>query len=328
MSKSLLITGGHGFLGRSVVKEFIANSDYEKVETFGTSEFDLRDRAAVRQLLLEKQPSTVVHLAARVGGIGANMVEPGTFFYDNLLMGLNLIEECRLFGIDKFLTTSTVCSYPKFTPIPFKESDIWNGYPEETNAPYGIAKKALMVQLDAYKQQYGFNGSTVLLTNLYGPDDNFDLQTSHVIPAMIRKFHAAKIEKSKSVTLWGDGSPSREFLHVSDAARAIRLATEHPSPPSPMNIGTGREVMMLELAQIIQSAVGFEGDIVWDSSKPNGQPRRCLDTRLAQSALNFKPEISLDAGISSLYSHFIEHLAEIISTGRANNITTRATANS
>lgn len=311
--KRLLITGSNGFLGRAVVPEFQNNSvDYDSIDTFRSSQYDLRKAEAIEDLLNDKKPDTIVHLAATVGGIGANMKHPGTFFYENLIMGTQLIERARLHGVKKFVLIATICAYPKFTPVPFKESDLWNGYPEETNAPYGIAKKALMVQLEAYRKEYGFQGISLLPVNLYGPGDNFDLESSHVIPAMIRKMHTAKENDEASVTLWGDGSPSREFLYVEDAARAIRLATDHYNSPEPVNLGSGHEISMKRLAEVIRNTVGFNGEIIWDTGKPNGQPRRCLDVNRAKQ-FGFTANITLPMGLEMTYKWFTENISEISS---------------
>ena len=232
------------------------------------------------------------------------MRHPGKFFYDNMIMGCNLIEQARRSGTKKVVLLGTICAYPKFTPVPFKEEDLWLGYPEETNAPYGIAKKALMVQLAAYKQEYGMNGITLLPVNLYGPRDNFDLESSHVIPAMIRKIHQAKLNGEAVVTLWGDGSPSREFLYVEDAARAIRLATELYDDTEPVNLGSGKEINMRQLADMVKNVIGYDGEIIWDSSKPNGQPRRCLDVNRAKERFGFTSNMTLPMGLSLTYNWF------------------------
>lgn len=325
MSK-LLITGGSGFLGQAVVSEFTRNpGEFTSLDTFRSTEYDLREKDAIIALLQDKRPDTIIHLAAVVGGIGANQKHPGRFFYENLVMGVELIEQARLFGVKKFVAIATICAYPKFTPVPFKESDLWIGYPEETNAPYGIAKKMLLVQLDAYKKEYGFNGISILPVNLYGPRDNFDLESSHVIPAMIRKFHDAKEAGLPSVTLWGDGSPSREFLYVDDAALGIRLATEKYHSPDPVNLGSGHEIKMKELADAIKHCVGFQGDIVWDSSKPNGQPRRCLDTSRAKAGFGFTANVTLPMGLDLTYRWFKEHYEKIQNAEKATSQRVRAT---
>lgn len=309
--KTLLITGAHGFLGQAVVEEFARNpGSFTRIETFRSTQYDLRDQAQVKAVIQDKKPDAIIHLAAVVGGIGANQKYPGTFFYENLMMGAQLIEEARLFGIKKFVALGTICSYPKFTPVPFKESDIWNGYPEETNAPYGLAKKMLLVQLQAYKQEYGFNGISLLPVNLYGPRDNFDLNSSHVIPAMLRKFHEAKERGASEVTLWGDGSPSREFLYVDDAARAIRLALERYDGSDPVNIGSGQEIHMKNLAETVKKVVGFEGEIIWDTSKPNGQPRRCLDISKAKE-FGFSANMTLPMGLDITYRWFLDNFEAI-----------------
>lgn len=307
--KNILITGASGFLGQSLCAELKKNcSTLENLHTFRSSQYDLRDPQAVKDLLNDKPADTIIHLAAKVGGIGANMKYPGTFFYDNLMMGVQLIEQARLNAVKNFVAIGTICSYPKFTPVPFKESDFWIGYPEETNAPYGLAKKMLTVQLEAYRKEFGFNGITLLMVNLFGPGDNFDLESSHVIPAMIRKFHTAKITNAPFVTLWGDGSPSREFLYVDDAARAIRLASEKYKSSEPVNIGSGMEISMKELALAVKKTVGYQGDLHWDSSKPNGQPRRCLDVSKARE-FGFSSNIMLPYGLELTYQWYQENIA-------------------
>lgn len=306
----ILVTGGHGFLGRAVVNELRENyGSPVEISTFRSREYDLRDPAAVRRLLDDKRPDIIIHLAATVGGIGANKKHPGRFFYDNITMGVHLIEEARRAGVQKFVLAGTICSYPKFTPVPFREEELWNGYPEETNAPYGIAKKALMVQLQSYRAEYGFNGITLLPVNLYGPGDNFDLETSHVIPAMIRKFHTAKENGVEAVTLWGDGTPSREFLYVDDAARAIRLATAQYESSAPVNIGSGKEIAMSRLATMVQQVVGYQGEIIWDTEKPNGQPRRCLDVTRAGAEFGFLANVTLPFGLELTYEWFCDNIA-------------------
>jgi len=261
----VLVTGGAGFLGAVLVDTLRARGCRDIVIP-RSREYDLRESDAVVRLYEAARPQVVIHLAATVGGIGANRGNPGRFFYDNAIMGIQLMEHARRSGVEKFVALGTVCAYPKFTPVPFKEDDLWNGYPEETNAPYGLAKKMLLVQCQAYRAQYGFNAIFLLPVNLYGPRDNFDLQSSHVIPAMIRKFLAAKEQGAATVVLWGDGSPTREFLHVEDAAEAIALATERYDGPEPVNVGSGQEISIRELAELISSEVGFRGEIVWDTS--------------------------------------------------------------
>src|SRR5262245_37525934 len=280
-NKQVIVTGGAGFLGSCVVEK-LRRRGCENIIVPRSKDCDLRDRDAIIRLLEPAKVDIVIHLAAIVGGIGANHANPGKFFYDNAIMGIQLMESARQFGVGKFVGVGTVCSYPKFTPVPFKETDLWNGYPEETNAHYGLAKKMMLVQAQSYREQYGFNAIFLVPVNLYGPRDNFDLETSHVIPAMIRKFSGAKKRGEERVVLWGDGSPTREFLYVEDAAEAIALATERYDGSEPVNLGSGSEISIAELAKIIASEVGFQGEIIWDRSKPNGQPRRCLDVTRAE----------------------------------------------
>jgi GDP-L-fucose synthase len=259
---------------------------------------------AVQQLYNDAKPDLVIHLAARVGGIGANQANPGRFFYDNLMMGTQLIEVGRRRGLKKFVALGTICAYPKFAPIPFKEDDIWNGYPEETNAPYGLAKKMMLAQSQAYRDQYGFNSIVLFPVNLYGPRDNFDLETSHVIPALIRKCASAKEDGRASITLWGDGSPTREFLYVEDAAEGILLAAEQYDGNLPVNLGTGEEVAIRDLAKLIAAEVCFTGQIQWDTSKPNGQPRRCLDVSRAKQLFGFQARHNLREGLKKTVQWF------------------------
>jgi len=294
--RRVLLTGGNGFLG-SFIRERIALSGPEALFTPRRDELDLRDQIALRAWLRDHRPDLVIHAAAVVGGIGANRMHPGLFFYENAVMGIHLIEEARLAEVQKLVCLGTICAYPKFAPIPFREDDLWNGYPEETNAPYGVAKKALLVQLQAYRQEYGFNGVFLLPVNLYGPEDNFDLETSHVIPAMIRKFIEARDSGEKSVVLWGDGSPTREFLYVEDAADGIVAAAEAYDKPEPVNLGRGEEVAISDLARTIAEKSGFHGEIVWDPSKPNGQPRRKLDVSRAAAEFAFRAGTSMEEGL-------------------------------
>jgi Nucleoside-diphosphate-sugar epimerases len=294
--RRVLLTGGNGFLG-SVIRERIASRDPAALFTPPRRELDLRDASAVRAWLQEHQPNLVIHAAGVVGGIGANRMHPGLFFYENAVMGIHLIEEARLAGVEKFVCLGTICAYPKFAPVPFREDDLWNGYPEETNAPYGIAKKALLVQLQAYRDEYGFNGVFLLPVNLYGPRDNFDLESSHVIPAMIRKFVEARDRRETTVTLWGDGSPTREFLYVEDAAEGIVVAAEKYDKGDPVNLGSGEEISIRDLARTIAETIGFRGEIIWDTSRANGQPRRKLDVSRAAAELGFRATTSMKEGM-------------------------------
>jgi GDP-L-fucose synthase len=294
--KRVLVTGGGGFLGRHVVDRLRAIG-CQQIAVPRSADYDLTDARAIDRLFKAVRPQVIIHLAAVVGGIGANRKHPGTFLYKNLIMGTQLIEAARLAGVEKFLQTGTICSYPKFTPVPFKEADLWNGYPEETNAPYGLAKKLLIVQLESYRQEFGFNGVNVLPVNLYGPWDNFDLQSSHVIPALIRKFIEAKDRGERNIDAWGTGRPTREFLFVEDAARGICLATEKLETSEPVNLGSGREVSIKDLAHLIAERVGFKGDIKFDPNQPDGQPRRCLDVTRARQLLGFETKVSLEDGL-------------------------------
>ena len=292
----ILVTGGAGFLGREVCRALAA---YQPAEILAprSFEYDLRDATAVRRLLRDAQPDVVVHLAAVVGGIGANRANPGRYFYENAIMGIQLLEEARLAQVAKVVVLGTICAYPKFTPVPFREEDLWNGYPEETNAPYGLAKKMLIVQARAYRQQYGMNAISLLPVNLYGPGDNFDPESSHVIPALIRKAIEARDAQRPFIEVWGTGNASREFLFVRDAARAIAAATELYDKPEPVNIGAGREISIRELVEMICEICQFKGEIHWDSSKPDGQPRRCLDTTRAAAEFGFRASTSLADGL-------------------------------
>ena len=295
-NKRVVVTGGAGFLGRFVV-ELLRQKGCSDIFVPRSKECDLRDVTAIKRLLEKSQPDMIIHLAAVVGGIAANRENPGKFFYDNLMMGVQLIEEARAFGIKKFVAIGTICAYPKFTKVPFKEDDLWEGYPEETNAPYGLAKKMLLVQSQAYRQQYGFNSIYLLPVNLYGPHDNFDLKTSHVIPALIRKCVEAKDRGEKSVVVWGTGKPSREFLYVEDAAQGILLAAEKYNKPEPVNMGAGFEITIKDLVKKIADLTGFKGKIIWDRSFPDGQPRRCLNVSRAKKEFGFKAETTLDEGL-------------------------------
>lgn len=293
--KTILITGANGFLGSHLVDQ-LRLFQPEKIITPLHKEFDIREKNVCHQIT--KNVDIVIHLAANVGGIGYNQEFPGTLFYDNLLMGVHLMEEARKNAVEKFVALGTICAYPKFTPIPFKEDALWNGYPEETNAPYGLAKKMLLVQAQAYRQQYDFNAIYLLPVNMYGPRDNFDPRSSHVIPALIRKFVDAKKANAKEVVVWGTGKATREFLYVEDAAKAILLATEKYESSEPVNIGAGFEISIKDLASKIAKIVGFQGTITFDTSKPDGQPRRCLDVSRAQQEFGFKAQTQFDEGLA------------------------------
>lgn len=294
--KRITISGGAGFLGRYVVR-MLEERGCRNIFVARSQDYNLVDNEAVIRLYHDAKPDIAIHLAALVGGIAANKKNPGRFFYDNLVMGAQMMEQGRLLNIEKFVALGTVCAYPKFTSVPFKEEDLWNGYPEETNAPYGLAKKMLLVQSQAYRQQYGFNSIFLLPANLYGPGDNFDPVNSHVIPALIRKAFDAKEKGEKHITVWGTGQVTREFLYVEDAADGIILATEKYDKNEPVNLGTGVEVSISELAKLICELAEFDGELKWDTSKPDGQPRRCLDTRRAFEEFGFKAKTSLKVGL-------------------------------
>ena len=302
--KRVVVTGGAGFLGTFLVEK-LRERGCNEVFVPRSMELDLRERDQIIRLYEQVKPHIVIHLAAVVGGIGANQANPGRFFYDNAIMGIQLMEYARLAGVEKFVATGTICAYPKFCPVPFREDDLWNGYPEETNAPYGLAKKMMLVQAQSYREQYGFNAIYLLPVNLYGPRDNFDLQTSHVIPALIRKFAEANESGSEEVVLWGDGSPTREFLYVEDAAEGVLLATERYDGPLPVNLGTGEETTIKNLAEMIAREVKFSGRFVWDTSKPNGQPRRCLDVSRAKDLFGFDAVHRLRDGIPKTVAWFM-----------------------
>jgi GDP-L-fucose synthase len=292
----VVLTGGAGFLGGFVLEE-LGRRGARDVFVPRSRDYDLVDLAAVQRLYADANPTLVIHMAARVGGIGANRENPGKFFYDNLMMGVQLIEIGRQVGLRKLVALGTICAYPKFAPVPFKEENIWNGYPEETNAPYGLAKKMLLVQSQAYRQQYGFNSSVLFPVNLYGPRDNFDLHTSHVIPALIRKCVEARLRGDKQIIVWGDGSASREFLHARDAAEGIVTACERYDKSDPVNLGAGFEIKIRDLVPLVARLCRFEGKIVWDTSKPNGQPRRMLDTSRAEREFGWKARIGFEEGL-------------------------------
>jgi GDP-L-fucose synthase len=304
--KRLLVTGGAGFLGAPLCR-LLEERGASEIVVPRKAEFDLTEADAVHRLLESARPDVVIHLAAEVGGIGANRENPGRFFYANMAMGLHLVEQARRRGVEKFVQVGTVCSYPKFTPVPFSEASLWDGYPEETNAPYGIAKKALLVMLAAYREQYGFPGIFLMPTNLYGPRDNFDPRSSHVIPALIRKCEEARLAGDASITCWGTGSASREFLYVDDCAEAIAMATERYESPEPVNIGVGKEIKIRELVELLAQVTEFEGEIRWDTSKPDGQPRRVLDTTRAQNEIGFHASTSFEEGLRTTVDWFRAH---------------------
>ena len=305
--KRVCVTGGAGFLG-SYVLEKLAARGAKDVFVPRIEEFDLVKPEAIHRMLDEARPDLILHLAAHVGGIGANRAHPAEFFYDNLMMGVQLIHEAWKRGVGKFVALGTVCAYPKFTPVPFREDDLWNGYPEETNAPYGLAKKMLLVQAQAYRQQYGFNTIFLIPVNLFGPGDNFDLESSHVIPALIRKCVEARDRGESEVVVWGDGSPTREFLYVEDAAEGILLAAERYDGSEPVNLGSGREIRIKDLAETIARLTEFPGKIVWDASKPNGQPRRALDISRAEALFGFRAQMPFEEGLRRTIEWYRERL--------------------
>lgn len=309
--KSILVTGGAGFLGKYVVEK-LRQRGVKNIFVPVIDEYDLREKSVCKKAVEGKD--VVIHLAAKVGGIGLNREKPGELFYDNLIMGIQLMEEARLAGVEKFVALGTICCYPKYTPVPFKEENLWNGYPEETNAPYGLAKKMLLVQAQAYRRQYGFNAIFPMLVNLYGPGDNFQSNSSHVIPALIRKVYEAKQRGENKIVVWGTGKATREFLYVEDAAEAIVLATEKYNKPEPINIGAGFEISIKDLIGFICEVMDFKGEIVWDTTKPDGQPRRCLDTSKAEKEFDFKAKTDFKEGLRKAIDWFVSHYGDIVSS--------------
>ncbi|NUB93230.1 GDP-L-fucose synthase [Haloterrigena sp. SYSU A121-1] len=310
--KSVMVTGGSGFLGSHLVDELDRRSDNVDVFVPRSDEYDLRERSDIRRALQACDSDVVLHLAATVGGIGANHENPGKFFYENAVMGIELLEQARRYGVEKFTTLGTICSYPKHTPVPFSEEDLYQGYPEETNAPYGIAKKALLTQSRAYRNQYGFNSIYLMPVNLYGPQDDFDLESSHVIPAIVRKSVEARIRGDDSITAWGTGDPTREFLCVSDAADGILTATERYDSTNPVNPGSGREISIRELVERIVELTGFDSEIEWDTSKPDGQPRRRLDTSRAEDRFDWATTTSFEEGLRQTVEWYENHRETIV----------------
>ena len=316
-NRRVVVSGGGGFLGSFVVEKLRA-ANCREISVPRSSQYDLREKSQAQRLFREQRPDIFIHLAAVVGGIGANRENPGRFFYDNAAMGLHAIEAAREYGVEKFVCVGTICSYPKFTPVPFREENLWDGYPEETNAPYGLAKKMLLVQLQAYRRQYGLNGVYLIPVNLYGPGDNFDEASSHVIPALIRKCWEAKEEGRKEIVAWGTGNATREFLYVEDAAEAIVLAAEKYAKPDPVNLGAGQEISIHDLVDKIRTLTGFAGGVRWDSSKPDGQPRRCLDTSRAFQEFGWRAKTTLNTGLPKVIRWFEAHAAEMRQTADGN----------
>ena len=307
VNKRIVVTGGSGFLGKHLINR-LERAGCHNVIVPMHKEYDLTRIDAIERLFNEQKPDVLIHMAAVVGGIGANRENPGRFFYENAIMGIQLIEAARRFGVEKTVVLGTICAYPKFTPVPFHEKALWDGYPEETNAPYGLAKKMMLVQCQAYREQYGMNGIFLLPVNLYGPHDNFDLESSHVIPALIRKCVEAVKGGRKEIVLWGDGSPTREFLYVEDAAEGIYLATVHYDKSEPVNLGSGMEISIGDLATTIGEMTGFMGQIVWDTSKPNGQPRRCLDVTRAEQEFKFRAATPFDVGLRKTIDWYLNSI--------------------
>jgi len=313
--RRVVVSGGHGFLGSFVVEKLRA-AGCGAIVVPRSRDYDLREKAQALRLYEDARPDIFIHLAAVVGGIGANRANPGKFFYDNAAMGLQVIEGARMAGIEKFVCAGTVCSYPKFTPVPFREENIWDGYPEETNAPYGLAKKMLLVQLQSYREQYGMNGIYLVPVNLYGPRDNFDLESSHVIPALIRKCWEAKQAQAEEILAWGAGTATREFLYVEDAAEAIVEAAEKYAKPDAVNLGSGEEISIRELLEQIRRTVGYEGKVRWDATKPDGQPRRCLDTSRALAEFGWSAKVGLRDGLKKTIEWYAEQTQSAAATVR------------
>jgi len=311
-AKRVMVTGGAGFLGRHVVAQLkAAGASEDAIFVPRSTGYDLRTEDGVRRALVDARPDVIIHLAAVVGGIGANRENPGAFFYANAMMGMQLMEQARLVGVEKFVTIGTVCAYPKYTPVPFREDDLWNGYPEETNAPYGVAKKMLIVQSQAYREQYGFNAINLIPVNLYGPWDNFDPASSHVIPALIKKMVDARDEGAPLIEAWGTGSASREFIYVEDAARGIVLGAEKLDDAEPINLGVGHEITIRDLTERIAHLIGYTGEIRWDPTKPDGQPRRALDTTRARQKLGFEARTGFDDGLRKTIAWYETHRSEL-----------------
>ena len=310
-NKRICVTGGAGFLG-SFIQESLKKRGVTDIFIPLRKQYDLIEVSDIRRMLSDAKPDVIIHLAANVGGIGANMEHPAEFFYDNLMMGVQLIHESWKAGVEKFVAIGTICAYPKYTPIPFKEDDLWNGYPEETNAPYGLAKKMLLVQSQAYRKQYGFNSIYLLPVNLYGPRDNFNPKSSHVIPALIHKCYEAKLNQIPEVVIWGDGSPTREFIYAGDAAEGIVMAAEKYDGPEPVNIGSGMEISIKDLAELIARLIGYEGKLVYDTSKPNGQPRRALDVSRAREYFGFTAKMSFEDGLKQTIDYYISNRDAIL----------------
>jgi GDP-L-fucose synthase len=307
--KRVCVTGGAGFLGSFVVEK-LRQRGAKEIFIPRIEEYDLVEKASIIRMLQVSKPDVIIHLAANVGGIGANLEHPAEFFYQNLMMGAQLMHEAWQAGVGKFVAIGTICAYPKFTPIPFREENLWNGYPEETNAPYGLAKKMMLVQAQAYRQQYGYNAIFLLPVNLYGPRDNFNPVSSHVIPALIRKCIEAKESGAKELVVWGDGSPTREFIYVEDAAEGILMASEAYDGPEPVNIGSGQEISIKDLITLIAEETGYTGNLVWDTSKPNGQPRRALDTSRAADYFGFRAQVNFRDGLRNTIAWYSEYRAQ------------------